>query len=125
LRDVTACELALAQVRIDGDGGLTANAGGADAGVSGVRRKPGVVLLCARFDIRPIFESGGAGASLVERKVPLAIAHHAGEPKILELIPDVFDLLAALDGWVAVDELPHAESLFADLSEAGLLEVRR
>ena len=35
------------------------------------------------------------------------------------------DLLAALDCWVAVDELPNADRLLADLAEAGLLEVRR
>jgi hypothetical protein len=124
LPDVTACELAVARVRIDGDGGLTANAGRTDAGAPGIRRKPGVVLHRTRFDIRPIFESSGAGASPVERQVPLAIALHAGEPRIFELTPDVFALLAALDGWVAVDELPNAESLIADLVEAGLLEVR-
>jgi hypothetical protein len=125
LPDVTACELALAQVRIDGDGGLTVNAGRTDAGPPGIRRKQGVVLLSARFDVRPIFESGSEGASPMERNAPLAIAHHSGEPRIFELAPEVFDLLAALDRWVAVDELPNAGRLLADLAEAGLLEVRR
>jgi hypothetical protein len=125
LPDVTACELALAQVRIDGDGELTVNAVRTQAGLPGIRRKPGVVLLSARFDIRPIFEGGSEGANLIERKVPLAIAHHAGEPRIFELAPEVFDLLAALDRWVAVDEFPDSDGLIADLTEAGLLEVRR
>jgi hypothetical protein len=125
LPDVTACELALAQVRIAGDGGLTVDAGRTYAGLPGIRRKQGVVLLRARFDIRPIFETGREGANPIERKVPLAIAPHAGEPRIFELTPEVFDFLAALDRWVTVDELPDAEGLIADLAEAGLLEVRR
>jgi hypothetical protein len=33
--------------------------------------------------------------------------------------------LAALDRWVAVDEFPDSDGLIADLTEAGLLEVRR
>lgn len=125
LPDVVACEFACAQVRIAAGGGLSAVADLTHSGLAGIRRKPGVILLLTRFDIRPIFDSGGEGAKPIERKVPLAIAHRAGEPRIFELAPEVFGLLAALDRWVAVDELPDAESLVADLAEAGLLEVRR
>jgi hypothetical protein len=57
--------------------------------------------------------------------VSLSISFRAGEIGIFELTPEVFDLLAALDTWTAVDELPDAEGLIADLGEAGLLEERR
>ena len=95
------------------------------AGPSEIRRNPGIALLRTRFDIRPIFEGKWGDISPIERVVPLAISFRAGEIGIFELTPEVFDLLAALDTWVAVDELPNAEGLIADLGEAGLLEERR
>lgn len=125
LLDVIACEFACAQVCIAADGGSSAVADPTHSCLPGIRRKQGVVLLLARFDIRPIFESGGEGANPIERRVPLAITHQAGEPRIFELTPEVFDLLAALDSWVVVDELPDVERLIPDLAEAGLLEVLR
>lgn len=125
LPDVIECEFACAQVRIAADGGSSVVANSTLSGPAGIRRKQGVVLLRTCFDIRPIFEGGGEGANPIERKVPLAIASRAVEPRIFELTPEVFDLLAALDRWVAVDEFPDSDGLIADLTEAGLLEVRR
>ena len=90
-----------------------------------IRRKPGIALLRTRFDIRSIFEGKQRDISPIERPVPLAISFQAGKLGIFELAPEVFDLLVALDAWVAVDELPNAERLIADLGEAGLLEERR
>jgi hypothetical protein len=123
LPDVAACELACAQVPIEADGNSAANAGPTHTGRSGIRRKPGVILLHARFDIRPIFEGDRGALDPIKRKTLLGIAFHAGEPLIFELTPEIFDLLAALDKWAAV--VPNAEGLIADLTEAGLLEVRR
>jgi hypothetical protein len=125
LPDVTACELACAQVRMDADSPLAVAKNPTHAGPSEIRRNPAVALLRARFDVRPIFEGIRGDISPIERAVPLAISFQSGELRISELTPEVFDLLAALDNWVAVDELPNAEDLIAELAEAGLLEGRR
>jgi hypothetical protein len=123
LPDVAACELACATIRVAADGG-PAEAMPADAGRPAIRRTPGVVLLRTAFDVRSIFE-GGSNSLPLERQTLLAIAFNSGEPQIYELTPEVFDVLAALDRWVAVEEIPNADGLFADLAEAGMLELRR
>ena len=125
LPDVTTCELAAAQVRIGADSPLPVAKRPAHNRPSEIRRSPLIALLHTRFDVRPIFEGKSGDISPIERVVPLAISFRAGEIGIFELTPEVFDLLAALDAWVAVDELPNAEGLIADLGEAGLLEERR
>ena len=125
LPDVATCELACALIRMDADSPVTAAKSSTRTGPSEIRRKPGIALLRTRFDIRPIFEGKREDMSPIERVVPLAISFLAGELGIFELSPQVFDLLAALDTWAAVDELPDAEGLIADLGEAGLLEERR
>lgn len=125
LVDVSAFELACAQVRLDADGPLAVAKSPSLAGTSEIRRKPGIALLRTHFDIRPVFEGKGGDLSPVERMVQLAISCRAGELEIFELSPEVFDLLGALDTWAAVDELPDAESLISELGKMGLLEVRR
>lgn len=125
LPDVAACELTCAQVRIDADGGSAAEADPPHPSLPSIRRKSRVVLFRAGFDIRPIFEGGRSSADPIERQTSLAVALHRGELQIFELTPEVFDLLAALDRWIAIDELPNADGLIADLTKAGLLEVRR
>lgn len=119
LPDVAACELACALVRTKDE----LEAASADAPHPGIRRSAGVVLLRTAFDIRAIFE--GDSAPPTERESTLAVALKSGEPQIFELTTEVFDFLAALDQWVALDELPDADSLIADLAESGLLELRR
>ena len=125
LPDVAACELACAQACIEADSGSEVEIDSAHIGLPAIRRKPGVILLQTRFDIRPLFESGRDTVDPIESDVRLAIAVCAGEPQILELTPEIFDLLAALDGWVVSRELANAEGLIAELAEAGVLEVRR
>jgi hypothetical protein len=47
---------------------------------------------------------------------------------MLELPPALFELLAALDGWTALEDFadaPDVEALAAELLAAGLIEVRR
>jgi len=125
LPDVAACELTCAQVGIDADSSSAIAKSPRHIGPSEIRRNPRIALLRTRFDIRPIFEDTRRHIVPVERVVPLAISLRAGELGIFELRPEVFDLLAALDTWIAVDELSNAEDLIADLREAGLLEERR
>jgi hypothetical protein len=124
LPDVAACELACAQVRVEPDAGEPATAPD-DAARAGIRRKPGVVLLRAAHDIRTIFENGHAATAPAERETPLAITLVSGEPRIFELTPEIYDLLSALEHWVAIDELPGAEELIVSLADAGILELSR
>jgi hypothetical protein len=124
LPDVAACELTCSQVRLDaGDGSVEADP--TPTSLPSIRRNSCVGLIRAGFDLRPIFEDGRGGADPIKRKTLLAITVHAGEPQIFELTPEVFDLLAALDQWVAVDELANADGLITDLAKSGFLEVRR
>ena len=129
LRDVAACEIAFAAV--DGDGGERGSppAGIAHgAGRGAVRRSPAIVLLRCAHDVRPIFESDLGEAAPAQRDTPLVIAMPPGgqRPQVLEVIPPVFDLLAALDDWT---DPPAAEggfvNLLADMASRGLIEVRR
>ena len=69
-------------------------------------------------------------ADPVERDTPLAIvpAPDRDQPGLFEVPSAVFDLLAALEGWVdaaAFGGVAETDALIADLARAGLLEVRR
>jgi hypothetical protein len=125
LLDVAACELACARVRIEGGNAAPVEATVAGALRPGIRRKPGIVLLRTAYDVQAIFEEGCERADPSQRETLLAIAFCAGEPQIFALAPEVFNLLTALDQWLAVDEFPDADRLIADLAETGLLEWRR
>jgi hypothetical protein len=93
----------------------------------GIRRAPGVILLRCAYDIRPIFEENSAALPL-KRDTPLAIVMplRADHPRIFELLPVVFDLLAVLDDWTdpsAFGDTP--EDLIVELKASMLVEVRR
>jgi len=126
LPDVAACEFAGAMARAAADD--AAAAATSDRRGRELRRRPGVVLHRAAFDIRTIFGTDGTGREPIRRDTPLAVVvTEAGEPRIFGFAPQLFDLLAALDGWVDAaqfDSLPDAAGLAAELVEAGLLEVR-
>lgn len=130
LPDVAACELALATVRAAAEDRSSESAQRPqDISPARVRRRPSVVLQRCAYDIRPAFEDGSV-AIPVKRDTRLAIAatQAAGEPEIYELAPAVFDLLTALDDWTdlaGLGDLPEADKLLANLSDAGLLEVGR
>ena len=95
----------------------------ADAARPAIRRHRGVVLLRTAFDVRSVFEDGDATPA--ERDTCLAVAWVSGGPHVLELTPEVFGLLAALQRWTALDGLPEAGQLVDDLTRSGLLELRR
>jgi hypothetical protein len=129
LADVAACELACAKVRVAAETS-TAIAGAPDLPDSAVRRRPDIALLPCMFDIRCIFERDAEHAAPTERNTPLAVAAapDSAGPRVFELAPEVFDLLASLDQWTdlaANDGSPEAAELIADLAVAGLLEMRR
>jgi len=128
LLDVAACELACAKVRVAAENSSAAAEAPAPLHAT-IRRRPGIVLLRCAFDVRSVFESRAAHRTPVERETLLAVvvAPDTGEPSIVELAPEVFDLLTALDNWTdmgARNGSSEATALIADLADAGLLEVR-
>jgi hypothetical protein len=130
LRDVAACELACAEVRIDiEEREPEAVTGEGHAPGRRIRRRPSIVLLRCSHDIRSIFEDGAEGSHPAERDTPIVVAMPPGadRPQVFELAPAIFDLLAALDAWVDPTELgapPELEQVINELTEHGLLEVR-
>jgi hypothetical protein len=131
LRDVAACELACAKARDTAESrALEANEGAHTPARGHIRRHPGVILLRTAYDIRPMFEDTSAAAVPMERDTMLAFTLSSGgdEPSVLELVPEIFDLLAVLEKWTdpgTFDVAPQAHELIADLAQAGLVEVRR
>jgi hypothetical protein len=130
LQDVAACELSLAEARTSEHGRPSSCVeDGEDTRGLSIRRRRGVVLLRTDYDIRPIFEAAQGAAVPVKRDTRLAIVDRspAGQPRIAELPPAVFELLHALDDWTeraAFDGAPEADELISDLADADLLEVR-
>lgn len=129
LPDVAACELACGSVHTAFDA-PAAQAGRLDPGApnASIRRHPGIVLLRCAHDVRPIFEDGAEQAEPAERDTPLVVAVPVGHdgPRIAELPPVVFDLLASLDDWTdpsAFADTAEAEELLLDLIDHGLVEV--
>lgn len=123
LADISACELACAEARILADAALSAGDDAPDVSPPAIRRRRGVVLLRMTYDVRGGFEN--VGAAPVERDTCLALTWVSGGPHVLELTPQVYGLLAALERWTALDGLPEAGQLIDDLASSGLLEVRR
>jgi len=130
LPDVAACELACGSV-VTAHDAQAAPAGPPDPGAraGSIRRHPGIVLLRCAYDVRPIFEGPGEDIEPALRDTPLAVAVPVGEagPRIAELPPVVFDLLASLDEWTdpsAFADTAEAEELLIDLIDHGLVEVR-
>ncbi len=123
LLDVAGCELACAEARSRAGVEEQSKTELKDLPRRAIRRHPGIVLLRTAFDIRNVFEGAG-NRPPAQRDTPLAIAWISGEPQILELPPEVFELLTALEHWTALAELPGADELIADLAQSGLVEQR-
>jgi hypothetical protein len=131
LPDVAACELAFATARmVAEDRSPDEKNRPAGAQQPQVRRSRAVILLRSTHDIQPLFENASATGPPIARDVPLAIVAQASidHPKILEIAPEVFDLLGSLGDWVdqaIFDEWEDAGQLITDLAIAGLVEKRR
>ncbi len=140
--DVAALEIACAKVDADPEHHSSDRATGADPAHRGnIRRCPNLILLRCTYDVRPIFEPPlptlprmrgrvGEGAVPVKRDTPLLVAMPPGAdgPQVFEVVPAIFDLLAALDNWTdphGLDLEPDFAKLLADLAERGLIEVRQ
>jgi hypothetical protein len=127
LRDVAACELAMAGLRIKHKAPPSQPVAARRA-IRFRRNRDAVFLACA-YDIRPIFE-GGSGDAPQRRDVMLAILvpPRTGQPAIFEVPPPVYGLLVELDSWTdraALGGMEGLDELITDLAEHGLLEVIR
>lgn len=124
--DVAAFEIAWAKVDAHGPShGTTSTVHSVS-----IRRCPNVMLLRCAYDVRPIFEPGAAKAVPVKRDTLLVVAMQPGAEgaQVFEVIPMIFDLLAALDDWIdpkGLDADPDFAKLLADLAARGLIELRR
>lgn len=131
IRDVAACEIACAEVDADPDDRESDRIASVDrAHRGGIRRCRNVVRLRCAYDVRPIFETGSEKGVPVKRETPLVVAMPPGAdgPRVFEVIPAIFDLLAALDDWTDPSGLnadPAFTKLLADLTAHGLVEVCR
>lgn len=129
LPDVAGCELACAQARAGDDAGQPERTQRDHPGIPSIRRHPHVILQRCSYDIRPIFEGDETEARVARRDTRLAITvpPDAEHPKVLELLPVVFDLLTALDDWSDHREFgvsPELDELIGDLVQHGLVEAR-
>ena len=129
LPDVAACELAYATVCSALEGDSPKPSRRRRASRPGFRRRPIVVMLRCKHDIRAIFE-GRTTAIPDERTTLLAVTMppSASQPQVFELLPIVFELVTELDDWTdltAFRTVPHLDDLVGELEEHGLVEVRR
>jgi len=130
LADVAACELALATAVAAAPGERNLARDASRRLPHSFRRHPSVTLLRCDYDVRPVFGDGATAAVPVERNslIAIFIAADRDEPQIVELAPEIFDLLGALDDWTEprlISASSAAGALFAELAAAGLLEMRR
>jgi hypothetical protein len=126
LLDVAACEIAYASVRGSSTPRFEAVR---DMAGRGIRRRPNVVMVRCRHDVRAILEGDGGAADAPERDTPLAISMPPGadHPIVSELSPELFELMEMLGDFFDFDELsdlPRVSGLLADLANRGLIEVR-
>jgi hypothetical protein len=123
LCDVAACEIAFAEVD-------AARCNTYHPPQIGIRRSPAAVMRRCAYDVRSIFEKESRQGVLIKRETSLVISVPPGAngPQVFEVVPAVFDLLAALGDWtdpLALPADPEFTRLLADLVARGLVEVRR
>jgi hypothetical protein len=129
LHDVAGCEFSFARARLEFKCCEMDEPPEDRASRGWVRRNRRVVLLNCQYDVREILETESESAVPVKRNTPLAILVPAGaqHPRVFEVLPPVFEVLAALDDWSpgsALPSSPELDALLRELAEHGLLEVR-
>jgi hypothetical protein len=135
LRDVAACELAIANLRMRGKAQLPPPV--ATEPARRFRRNFDAVFLPCTYDIRSIFEGhtseghaseAQASETPARRDVMLAILipPDNDQPAIFEVPASVYGLLAELGTWTdraALGPMEGLDELISDLADHGLLEV--
>ncbi len=96
-----------------------------------LRRAPGVRLRRCRFDVRAMFEGEAidVSATTSETQTYLAILADplAGNPRVVQLSPGLFEFLRALRAWKVVPDVTDEDTkqLLDQLEQRGLLEIAR
>jgi hypothetical protein len=129
LPDIAACELAIAEAcNMAEDHEAPAKKSNGSEPRRGIRRHHRVVLLYCAYDIRSIFEAGLEEADPPKRDTWLALIQAGSDDlRVFEVLPVVFDLLAALDDWAdprMLGVVSGLETLVGELSARGLIEVQ-
>jgi hypothetical protein len=132
LQDLAACEFAIARARVGRVGiDIPADRATSSKELPGgaIRRAPEIVLLRCAYDIRPVVEGDAEEVTVIKRDTPLVIAIPPGEghPGVFEVLPPVYDVLAALDDWTARSELGASSEvgeLLSEIAQYGIIEVR-
>jgi len=125
LADVAACELALAEARSFAEDHVTPIRPAA-ARLTRVRRRPGVLLVRCRYDVRPVFEGGNARIARRPTFLAVAVPPGAIQPAVAELAAPVFKLLATLDTphpRAGIGHTKDAEALIEALAAEGLVDL--
>jgi hypothetical protein len=129
LIDVAACEFTCAVTRVGAeDRRLTLDNGATRLQQGRIRRRSGLMLLRCAYDVRSVFEGGSVEAVPAERETLLVIGMSDGaeQPQVSEVMPIIFDLLAALDDWTdpaAFGDTPELSQLLRQMELHGLIEV--
>jgi hypothetical protein len=139
LPDVTAVELAIAQVRVLNDDRVDNTEPEA---TPALRRSPYTALVRCRHDVRAVFErldgDGSNGAESAEPApdptptptwIVTAVTEADDTPRVLGVSEPLFDLLEAIEGWITADAFEAAFGAEAwpvveQLAGDGVIEVR-
>jgi hypothetical protein len=130
LPDVTACELAMAEVRnVVEDRENQEKKDRGDERKQGIRRRQSVVPLRCAYDIRSIFDAGPGEAVPPQRNTTLVVTLSRGSSNvgIVETDPIVVHILTLLDDWAdpcVLDAFGDAKNLFNQLVAHEFIETR-
>jgi len=126
LPDVAACELAMSEVRSFAEDEPAPPISTPSGSPGRIRRRPGVVLVRCRHDVRPVFEDSAARVARRQVFLAVAVPFGADRPAVAELAPPVFRLLAGLGAphkRTALGGTAAAEALIDALTAEGLVEL--
>jgi hypothetical protein len=129
LRDVAACELAMAEARDVASEDVGSGAGDRSARRRhGIRRRRDVIALRCAYDVRAVFDASSGDVAPRRRAISLVatVPAGSGEARLIETTSRVVAALSLLDEWAdpsALDEIGDRESLIAELAAKGFIEA--
>ena len=130
LRDVVACELAMAEARdVAEDHGGPAEDSNRAGPRPGIRRRRNVVTLRCAYDVRTIFDARSRDVVPPRRAISLVVTAPADfrEVKVVEATSCIVEALSRLADWAdpsALDAFGDREKLVAELAANEFIEMR-
>ena len=130
LRDVAACELAMAEARdVAGDHGSPVEDSNGAGPRPGIRRRRNVVALRCAYDVRAIFDARSRDVIPPRRAISLVVTAPADfrEVRLIEAAPRIVEALSRLADWTdpsALDAFGDREKLLAELAANEFIEMR-